>query len=201
MNTPHDSVTRLLDQLKAGHESSVEKLWDRYFQRLVAMARTRLPAACRRAADEEDVALSAFASFCRGVDAGRFPQLDDRDNLWRVLLTLVSRKSSHVVRDARRGKRDVTREVSEATANDQGLDEVTAKDVSPAFAAEVADECERLLASLDSDDLRQVAILKMEGFTNAEIAERLDCAPRTVDRRLQLIRDLWADKLNEASTP
>ena len=70
-----------------------------------------------------------------------------------------------------------------------------------AFAAEVADECERLLASLDSDDLRQVAILKMEGFTNAEIAERLDCAPRTVDRRLQLIRDLWADKLNEASTP
>ena len=47
----------------------------------------------RVAADEEDVALSAFDSFCRGAQRGRFPQLDDRDNLWRLLVVITSRKA------------------------------------------------------------------------------------------------------------
>ncbi len=193
MDTPHDSVTHLLTQLKAGQESSVEKLWERYFHRLVALARTRLPAACRRAADEEDVALSAFASFCRGFDAGRFPRLDDRDNLWRVLLTLVTRKASHLLRDARRGKRDILRLLDEASLDERGMDQFVDEELTPAFAAEVAEECERRLDALENDELRQVAILKMEGYANGEIAEQMDCAPRTVDRRLQLIRDLWIE--------
>ncbi len=193
MDTPHDSVTHLLTQLKAGQESSVEKLWERYFHRLVALARKRLPAACRRAADEEDVALSAFASFCRGIDAGRFPRLDDRDNLWRVLLTLVTRKASHLLRDARRGKRDILRLLDEASLDERGMDQFVDEELTPAFAAEVAEECERRLDALENDELREVAILKMEGYANAEIAEQMDCAPRTVDRRLQLIRDLWIE--------
>lgn len=172
----------------------MEKLWERYFHRLVALARSRLPAACRRAADEEDVALSAFASFCRGVDVGRFPRLDDADNLWRVLLTLVTRKASHLLRDAHRDKRDILRLLDEASLDERGLDQFVDDELTPDFAAEVAEECERLLSALQSDELRQVAILKMEGYANAEIAEHMDCAPRTVDRRLHLIRDLWREE-------
>jgi DNA-directed RNA polymerase specialized sigma24 family protein len=201
MDTPSDSVTRLLSQLKAGQESSVEKLWERYFHRLVAMARTRLPAACRQAADEEDIALSAFASFCRGVDAGMFPRLDDRDNLWRILLTLVTRKASHLLRDVHRGKRDIFRLLDEAGFDNRAVDQFVDDELTPEFAAEVAEECKHLLAILDSDELRQVAILKMEGYANAEIAERLDCAPRTVDRRLQLIRELWTTSAPDYFAP
>ena len=47
---------------------------------------------CRRAADEEDVALSAFDSFCRGAEQGRFPQLDGRDDLWHLLVVITVRK-------------------------------------------------------------------------------------------------------------
>ena len=146
--------------------------------------------ASRRAADEEDIALSAFASFCRGVSANRFPHLGDRDNLWRILLTIVVRKAAHRRRDDHREKRNVDRLLDEASL-ETSLDHLISAEPTPEFAAEVADECDRLLTKLTSDELRHVAVLKMEGYTNPEIAERLDCAPRTVDRRLQLIRELW----------
>ena len=87
------SITRWLGQLKAGAADAVEPLWERYFRRLVGLARARLQGTPRRAADEEDVALSAFDSFCRGAEQGRFPQLLDRDNLWRLLVTITARKA------------------------------------------------------------------------------------------------------------
>src|SRR5262249_60097000 len=80
------SVTRVLGQLQAGDRAAVEQLWQRYFHRLVRLARSRLPGAVRRVVDGEDVALSAFASFCRCAEQGRFPQLLDRDGLWRLLV-------------------------------------------------------------------------------------------------------------------
>jgi len=80
-------------------------LWERYFARLVGLARQKLRSTPRRAADEEDVALSAFDSFCRQAEAGRFPQLLDRDNLWRLLVTVTARKAFHLIRDKNRQKR------------------------------------------------------------------------------------------------
>ncbi len=99
------SVSNWIGQLKAGDREAIQQLWERYAQRLVALARARLGGAPRRAADEEDVALSAFHSFCRAAERGRFPRLLDRDNLWRLLVVLTSRKASHLVRHERRQKR------------------------------------------------------------------------------------------------
>jgi DNA-directed RNA polymerase specialized sigma24 family protein len=50
------------------------------------------------------------------------------------------------------------------------------------------------LGRLGDDTLRQVALLKLEGYENAEIAARLNCALRTVERKLNLIRALWAEE-------
>src|SRR5262249_60952286 len=99
------SVSNWIDQLKAGDRAATQQLWGRYFQRLVSLARAKLQGAPRRAADEEDVALSAFHSFCRAAELGRFPRLLDRDSLWRLLVVLTSRKASHLVRHERRQKR------------------------------------------------------------------------------------------------
>src|SRR5262249_35153126 len=92
-NSSGGSVTLWLEQLKRGNPAAAQPLWDAYFARLVALARARLRAAPRAAADEEDVALSAFDSFCRGAEAGRFPRLDDRDDLWQVLFVITTRKA------------------------------------------------------------------------------------------------------------
>src|SRR5262249_20194695 len=99
------SVTNWVDQLKAGDHAAAQPLWERYFRRLVELARRKLQGAPRRAADEEDVALSAFDSFCRGAEEGRFPQLSDRDNLWKLLVALAAHKAIDLARAERRQKR------------------------------------------------------------------------------------------------
>src|SRR5438105_14531380 len=92
------SVTHWINLLKGGDAVAIQKLWEAYFARLVGLARKKLREAPRRAADEEDVALSAFDSFCAGVAKERFPQLADRDDLWHGLVTITARKALQLVR-------------------------------------------------------------------------------------------------------
>jgi DNA-directed RNA polymerase specialized sigma24 family protein len=191
------SITHWLGLLQAGDAAAAQPLWDTYFRQLVGLARARLQGVPRRAADEEDAAVSAFESFFRGVQAGRFPQLADRDDLWRLLVLLTARKASrlrkHEQRDKRGGGKVLA--MSDLDAADDGLVEFVGSVPTPDFAAEVAEECRRLLALLGEQELRAVALAKMEGCTVAEIAERLGCAPRTVERKLALIRSLWAQEM------
>src|SRR5215471_12724816 len=82
------SVTAWLAKFKGGDAEAVRPIWQRYFQDLVRHARRKLGPGPHTFGDEEDVAVSAFASFCRAVERGRFPRLDDRDDLWKVLLLI-----------------------------------------------------------------------------------------------------------------
>ena len=195
---PDGSVTRWLDDLKGGEGAdAVPPLWERYFEQLVRLARARLRAAPRGPADEEDVALSAFDSFCRGAAAGRFPRLDDRGDLWRLLVTITVRKATDYVRGESRQRRGGGRVVGEAAldaaAPEAGrwLDQVIGREPTPEFAAQVADECRRLLEGLPDDELRTIALLRMEGYSNEQIAERLGCGLRSVERKLDRIRKRW----------
>jgi DNA-directed RNA polymerase specialized sigma24 family protein len=186
------SVTGWLGQAQAGDLEAAQQLWQRYFGRLVALARARLRGSRHAVADEEDVALSAFDSFYRGVEQGRFPRLNDRDNLWSLLVVITVRKTGKLKRDAGRQKRGGIR-VGETSLNDVDLElnDVIGREPSPAFAAQVAEECQRLLDNLKDDEARARVVAKMEGSTTDEIAVRLDCAPRTVERKLRVIRGRW----------
>ncbi len=183
------SVSHWIVQLKAGDRDVAQQLWEHYFRRLVGLARSKLVGQ-PRASDEEDVALSAFASFCQGVEAGRFPKLDDRDDLWRLLMVITARKALRTLRDEGRLKRGggvvVLRDIEDGV-----LEQVIGQEPSPEFAAQAAEEFRRLLAALPDEPLRIIAVWRMEGHTNEEIAGKLACAPRTVERKLQVIRDLW----------
>ena len=100
-----ESVTQWLSLLQGGDAAAAQRLWERYFHRLVGLARAKLQGHPRRAADEEDVALSVFRCLCEGASRGRFPELEDRDDLWRLLVTLTERKAYNLARDERRLKR------------------------------------------------------------------------------------------------
>ena len=195
---PDGSVTHWLGALEGGDAAAAQRLWERYFDRLVRLARAKLGAMPRGAADEEDVALSAFHSFCQGAARGRFPRLDDRDNLWRLLVTITARKALDQVRRQARQKRGGGRVLvgsaqagGEDDTDGAGLDQVVGQEPTPQFAAMVADECRRLLAALGDETLRRVALLRMEGYSDEEIAARVDCSLRTVSRKLALIRKAW----------
>jgi len=194
--TPGGSITQCLQLLQTGDDAAAQAIWDRYCALLVGLARTKLRAAARRVADEEDVALSVFDSFCRGLDEGRFPNLAGRDNLWKVLVVLTARKALRLVQHERRQKRGGGKVLAEADARGGEaeralLDDVVGREPSPAFAAQVAEECNRLLGLLGDVTLRSIARWKMEGDTNAEIAAKLGCLERTVERKVRVIRGLW----------
>jgi DNA-directed RNA polymerase specialized sigma24 family protein len=157
----------------------------------VGLARQKLQGRPRRAADEEDVALSAFDSFCRAAERGRFPQLGDPDSLWRLLVVITARKAAHLTRAEGRLKRGGGA-VMDATAC---LNEVLGREPTPAFAAQAAEEYRRLLALLGDADLQRAAVLKIEGYTLEEIATQLGRVPRTVKRWLQLVRQIWEKEL------
>jgi DNA-directed RNA polymerase specialized sigma24 family protein len=188
------SVTCLLDPLHRGDPAAVRQLWQRYFHRLVNLARTRLADAPRRVADEEDVALSAFDSFCRNAERGRFPDLADRDELWGLLVVITARKAGHLRRDQARLKRG--RLVDEGEEGQRLLQEVLSREPDPALAAVAADEHRRLMAALRDDELRAVARKRLEGASVEEIAARLNFVPRSIKRKLRLIRDIWERELN-----
>ena len=200
-----DSVTRWIELLQAGDHAAVRPLWERYFGQLVLRARAALRGKANLGADAEDVALSAFDSFCRAAQQGRFPNLADRHDLWRLLVVFTARKSSRLLRDASRHKRGGGKVKTEADLPDpegaddeEGLAQVVGREPTPEFAAQVAEECQRLFDKLPDEGLRAIALWQMEGRTVDEIAARAGRSARTVARKLALIRALWRQEDSHA---
>jgi DNA-directed RNA polymerase specialized sigma24 family protein len=195
--------TAWIVQLKSGGEQAADRLWEQYFLRLVGLARMKLAGVRGSETAAEDVALSAFKSLCLGARRGNFPDLKNRDNLWPLLLVITSRKvgklKAHEGRQKRGGGK--VQADTDLARDDQlsPLAEILSHEPTPEFSVVMAEECERLLDMLDAD-LRELAIAKMDGFTNKEIATQRSVAPRTIERKLQLIRRVWEDaaaRLNE----
>ena len=184
------SITAWMNRLVAGDSDAAGPIWDRYFRRMVSLAAGRLPG---RRADAEDVALSAFFQFCRAASGQRFARLASRDDLWHLLVVLTARKA--VDWRTHQGARKRGGPAHELP------DEVAGPGGAPALAAVVTDEIRALFDRLGGDDLRAIAQLKLDGYTNEEIAARLGCTVRTVCRRLALIRDIWESEPESQPQP
>jgi DNA-directed RNA polymerase specialized sigma24 family protein len=185
------SVTQWIEDVKAGNEEAARQIWERFFAQLIDEARKRLPRKARIVADEVDVVVDAFHSFFRRAQEGRFPDLNDRDSLWLLLLTIVERKAiNEAVKQGRgiRGgdQRRAPAEVIELIAGGQP---------TPDLVVMVADEFQFLLGLLKDQDLVRVVLLRLEDYTVREISETLNCSERTVFRRLDLIRKAWEWRL------
>ena len=204
---PDNSVTRWIGDLKRGDDEAALHLWKRYFDRLTRVARKRMDAMPRRSRDEEDVALSVFDCLCRGASEGRFTQLQTRDDLWRLLVAITSKKVVDQFRHQGRQKRgdgEVRGHSIMGNANDGlpvGFDRFASQDPSPEFMAMMEERHEWLLMQLRDDSLRQVATLRLEGYANQEIAEQMDISLRSVERKLNLIRNEWTDLMESEDLP
>jgi len=201
MNTPA-SVTRLIHLMRSSdtavRDMAAGMIWQRYFRELLGLARRNLDRRARRRTDEEDVLQSMFRSFCLRQGRGDF-HLADRNELWRLLVTITLRKARNAGKAQRRGKRDVEREQDGGCDGgcDSGemsweLQQMDAAGPSPAEAALLNEALERRLESLADSGLRQIALWRLEGYSNREIAERLNCTERSVERKLERIRSKWS---------
>ena len=196
---PDEDITQWIDQLKQGDERAAERVWGLYFEKLVRLAARRLRGLSKRDRDEEDVALSAFHSFYKRASDGRFARLENRDDLWRLLVTITARKSSSFIKRQVAAKRGGGKTRGESvfhagadSPHPMGIEEIAAEEPSPEFAEGVLSTCSELLNGLD-DPLRKIAVLKIEGYTNVEIAKELGIATRSVTRKISLIRQKWEE--------
>jgi DNA-directed RNA polymerase specialized sigma24 family protein len=186
---PEKLLTRWLGALQAGDAAAAQQLWERWFGRLTSLARARLQE--MPAAAEQEGALSAFESFYRHAQAGTVPQLADQDSLWRILLTVTARKAGHLFCDA-----GAATQTGGATAlgpanEDNLLDQLLSRDPTPEFAAQITEEYRRFVGALANAELAAVALWCLEGDSVAEIAARLGYAPRSIKRKLQIVRGIW----------
>jgi DNA-directed RNA polymerase specialized sigma24 family protein len=201
-----ESVTIWIQQLKEGDRAAIEKLWKLYFPRLVRQAQCWLRRTSVQVVDAEDIALSAFNSFCLRAEQGRFPKLFDRDDLWQLLVVIAYRKTcNHVKYEARRQPRNgrvyPISALAAADSDDWGtiFPCLIGRDPDPALVVQVAESWRRLLEMLPTQELRDIAVWKLEGYTNEEIAAKMNggegCAEATVDRKLARIRKIWAKEI------
>lgn len=194
------TITGWLQQFKTGNDVPVQPLWERYFPLLVDFARRQLCGQGIAVASGTDAALSAFQSFHAGVQQGRFPHLEDRHDLWRILLMLTRQKIINLITSERCEKRGggKVQQLSVLTDDPQADPEAGAiatlvsNDPTPEFIAQFAEEYQRLLHILNDDGLRLVAVWKLEGYSSAEIAAYLGRSESTVERKLNLIRRIWS---------
>lgn len=195
------SISVLIHDMKVGNHDSANQLWQRCFSTIVRLAHQRLGTTPKRVADEEDVAVSVFESlFFRGVE-GKLPELSDRDSLWRLLVVITSRKAANAINHERRQKRgggqvrgdsigDV-RNMKGGSVAGNAFDRFVSEMPTPESIALLEEQTAKWLDLLPDTEHRTTAMLRLEGHSNEEISDALDCSLRTVERRLQKIREVW----------
>lgn len=181
------SVTRWLNELHEGCDVAAGLLWEFLHKRLLGLAHKELDQRVQTGFDEEDVALSAFDSLCRAIQGGRY-DIGDRDELWRLLAVITVNKARRRVRDENRLRRGGGHKRHDSDV----LETLMCAQPDVGATLMMREECHRLLAMLKKRDVQMVALLKVEGYTNEQIAQQLGCSRRAVQRRLNIIRRLWS---------
>lgn len=183
MTSAGGSVTNFFQQLQAGDRTAAEELWQRFFPRLLGLARKTLSGRQQRVADADDAMQSAFISFWQRAERGDFADDLDRNDLWNILGVITIRKAQKQLRREAAQKRGGGRQREEF-----GLEEA----LSRLPSADMDLICEELIGQLDPE-LREFALLRLMGYKNREIAAQFGCTERKVERKLQLIRAVWED--------
>jgi RNA polymerase sigma factor (sigma-70 family) len=192
------NVSHWIEQVKDGDSVAAHQLWQHYYDRLVRMARQNLLGQNRGVSDEEDIVVSVFESFYRAAEKGRFPDLSGRDDLWRLLLKMSARKILDKRRHDRRQRRGAGAKVhslDDGGGDEEAIIQVIGNEPTPEMVLMMTESFERLIAHLGVGQLREIAVGKMEGFSNADLGKRLQCSERTIERRLRLIREKCEQQL------
>lgn len=175
------SVTGWIKALEDKDPDAQRKIWERFVERLVTYSNYQLKGVTV-VADGDDVANAAFENFFR-KSPEQFEKLVDRNDLWQVLAMLAKRRAIDQIRSEIRHCRNTT--------DGHEFDHLPSSQISPDFDVLLNEEFEQRLDELGDIVLRKIAIDRMQGFRNREIAERLQIGLRSVERKLNEIRSIF----------
>jgi DNA-directed RNA polymerase specialized sigma24 family protein len=199
------SISQWIATLRGGDLEPIQRLWDRFRNALIASAQRQLSTVPKLTVDQDDIAQSVLVAIWKGTEAGLFDKVTDRDELWWTLLKITRRKVVTAYRREKTKQRGrwgmAARERLQSDLDASGFHtfkEICNDEPTPESICTLQDETTRLLDLLPSSDLQQIAIDRIEGFTVEEIAHRLSLTPRSIERKLQLIRNRWSKELHRA---
>ena len=188
--SPFDSVRELLASSKSGNTTdAIAGLWQRYYARLVEFAEQQLHGSYYADADEDDVATDSFFAFCLGVRLGMYPRLETRDDVWHILVKIASRKVVDLARSKGCQKHGGTRQRVDMPA-------VACSGPSAEQLVAFDDQVQHLLSLLPDVAHTQIALMKINDFTEEQIAGEMRIHRCQVRRMLRLIRKKWLDELD-----
>jgi RNA polymerase sigma-70 factor, ECF subfamily len=183
----------LMPRLEGGDPRAAREVFDRYTERLIALARQRLPAALSPRLDPEDVVQSVYRSFFAAVRDGRYSFQHGID-LWRLLTTITLNKLFHQVKRNTRGKRSVKREAHSHPDPDPGLEtRLLSGEPSPVEAVMLTEQLEQVFQQLGPRE-RRILELRLQGHMLEDIAQLTQRSERTVRRTLdevKLLLEKW----------
>ncbi len=171
-------------------DQSAEVIWNRYFERLLRFATSQMRGMSKATRDEEDITLSVLKSVCLSLRDGRGSIRDD-EGLWPLLVVICKHKIANQYAYQNRAKRDTSK--SKSIDAESGLaEELHSKEIQPEMLVEFNERLEQLFSILEKVPLKKIALAKVQGFTNEEIALEMKCSLSTVERKLRTIRGIWS---------
>lgn len=174
-----------LELWRQGDEAAAQHLFDRYVNQVVALARRHLSRPIAARVDAEDIAQSVFRTFFHRARQGQF-QVEAPEDLCKLLARITVHKTIRQIAFHKRAKRDVTAETGETQ---EMLLNRLAKGPTPEEALALIEQLQQILSHLKPID-RQVLELRMEGYKNLEIADKLGISDRKIRRLMERLRGL-----------
>jgi RNA polymerase sigma factor (sigma-70 family) len=171
-------------------EEAARVLWERYRPLLLQIVRRRFDSGVVEEA--EGVALDAFYSFYSRQQLGTLT-VEDRADLEKVLRVIIGRKICNALEWQHAQRRDPRHEGPPANAGlpptGSILDLFTASPSEEELAAAMNEALEPIHRALsDVPELQEIVRWILEDYTPGEIAKKLRCSSRTVERRYERIR-------------
>jgi RNA polymerase sigma factor (sigma-70 family) len=179
---------RLVNRWKAGDERAAKELFDTYVDRLMALARRRISQRLASRVDPEDIVQSVFRTFFGRVKAGKF-QFQDQDDLCKLLVRITINKTMRQVDFHTAAKRNPGQETRQSDEAYDHLPELLAGEPSPEVTVAFLDQLEHFLGELRPQE-RQILEMRMQGYSNEEIAAKLDIYDRKIRRVMEHIREV-----------
>lgn len=181
------SFEEMMSRLRSGDDEAASQVFNRFAERLIALARSRIDQATRQKIDPEDAVQSAYRSFFRRHAEGQF-DIRDWNNLWTLLTVITVRKCLKKARYFRAGRRDVRQEAAKPADESSFSWEAISREPTPEEAALLAESVEQLLRGLSERD-RAIVTLCLQGYAMQEISKQIGCSERTVQRVKERIRE------------
>ena len=197
------TVTQWIEGLREGRESAAAKLWDHFLERLTKLVCNRLKTVSQAVSDEEDVVLDACDACFRALRENRYPNIANRNDLWKLLAVIAERKAIDQIRRSKKGidgiRADVSfKKISVNSSIVDGTQLLPCTEPTPEFAAVFAENLKRQIGQLDELHA-QVALLKLQGFTSREIGKQIGRSIPSVERYMKFIRTAWAYEPDESN--